>query len=359
MPTVYLVRQGGMLRREDNALALYLRQRRMERIPLEAVDRVVVLGCVTLTPAAVTLLLSKGIDTVFLSRSGRYLGRLMTAAGPNVFLRVRQVHRLDDGEFRLAVARTLVASKIAGQCRVVESRARRAAREVLRRGLEKLEEARPAVEAAPSLDDLRGVEGRAAAVYFRCFGEMLEGSAFRFDGRNRRPPRDPVNVLLSFGYTLLASALEREVSALGLDPALGCLHELVYGRPSLVLDLMEEFRPGVVDALVLRICNRRQIRLEDFYFPDDMAAEARHDPEFFELARESPVVFTHEGSRKFIDLFEARLGERAGVEGRKERADWRSLLRRQVTRYARALRGEEDFAPLGWSGPEISGEDLS
>lgn len=168
MPTVYLVRQGGMLRREDNALALYLRQRRMERIPLEAVDRVVVLGCVTLTPAAVTLLLSKGIDTVFLSRSGRYLGRLVTAAGPNVFLRVRQVHRLDDGEFRLAVARTLVASKIAGQCRVVESRARRAAREVLRRGLEKLEEARNRLCARCGRTDDRVSQGASVQ---RVYGE--------------------------------------------------------------------------------------------------------------------------------------------------------------------------------------------
>lgn len=357
MSTVYLVRQGTTLNRKDSSLLLCQGKRPLEKIPAEELDRLVILGNVTLSPAAVSFLLTRGIDTVFLSFYGRYLGRLSSGTRKNVYLRIQQYDRFQDADFRLAVARRIVRAKVLSQAGVLESRLKDGPNPVLSLGRERLLEAAASAAKAGDPASLRGFEGRAGAVYFRCLEEMLRTPEFVFRGRNRRPPKDPVNVMLSLGYTLLLAALEREVEQSGLDPCVGCFHELEYGRPSLVLDLQEEFRVPAVDLLVLRACNRRVMRLQDFYFPDRMAEEARDLQEFAELKREAPVVLTYEGYRKFIGLFESRCGERLSIRpldaqengsaggGRHE---LRSLFRRQVARYARAVKGEEEYEPVVW-----------
>lgn len=346
MSVVYLVRQGTTLRRKDDNLALFAAGKLVERIPSGQVERLVVLGNVTLAPSAVAFILTRGIDAVFLSWSGRYLGRLRGGTGKNVFLRLRQYSRMEDAAFRLDVARAMIAAKVRSQAAVLETRLKEGPDELLSAGRRMLREGAASAAVAPDLDTLRGCEGRAGAVYFRCFGELLRGGDFVFSGRNRRPPRDPVNVLLSLGYTLLLGALEREVESAGLDPAVGCFHELVYGRPSLVLDLQEEFRAPVVDLLVLRACNRRLMRPQDFYFPGDMAEEAKGMAEFGELEREAAVVLSFEGFRKFITLFEQRVQERITPEGEAGPQVIAALLRRQVARYVRAVKGEEVYEAL-------------
>lgn len=349
MSVVYLTRQGTTLRRRDGNLAVCRGERVVDRIPMGAVERLVVLGNITVAPSAIGWLLGNGVDTVFLSWHGRYLGRLTAGPGKNVYLRLRQYTRLGDQPFRLAIARRIIAAKVAGQQAVVDNRLRGEPDERLSRGRDMLRELVRRCAEAASADELRGLEGRAGAVYFRCFGEMLRSSEFIFRGRNRRPPRDPVNLLLSLGYTLLLAALEKEVDSSGLDPAVGCFHELEYGRPSLVLDLQEEFRCLAVDTLVLRVCGRRVMRLTDFYFPDQMAEEARDLAEFEELQREAPVILTHEGFRKFIGQFEQRCQERVRVDGEGERRELRGLFRRQVERYVRAVKGEADYEALVWT----------
>lgn len=346
MGAVYLTRQGTTLRRKDDNLALFRGGRLEERVPAEQVDRLVVLGNVTLAPSAVAFVLTRGIDTVFLSWTGRYLGRLRGGANRNVFLRLRQYARMDDAPFRLGLARAMIGAKIRSQAAVCAARLKNGPDRLVAAGRRMLLEQAAAAIAAPDPDTLRGCEGRAGAVYFRCFGEMVAGSGFLFSGRNRRPPRDPVNVLLSLGYTLLLGALEREVEAAGLDPAVGVFHELVYGRPSLVLDLQEEFRAPAVDVLVLNACNRRQVRPTDFYFPDRMADVAADLEEFAELKREAAVVLTFEGYRKFIGLFEQRMQERICVEEDGRLQVISSLVRRQVARYVRAVKGEEEYVPV-------------
>lgn len=356
MSVVYLVRQGTTLHRKDGSLLLCQGKRPVEKIPADELDRLVVLGAVTLSPSAVSFLLSRGIDTVFLSFYGRYLGRLNAGTRKNVYLRLQQYDRLRDAPFRLAMARQIVRAKVLSQAGVLESRLKDGPNPVLSRGREQLLEAAAGAARAGDLASLRGFEGRAGAVYFRCLEELLRTPDFTFHGRNRRPPKDPVNVMLSLGYTLLLAALEREVEQSGLDPGVGCFHELEYGRPSLVLDLQEEFRVPAVDLVVLRACNRRVMRLQDFYFPDRMAEEARDLAEFSELRREAPVVLTYEGYRKFIGLFESRCGERlsvrtlSGGEGAAggRRHELRALFRRQVARYVRAVKGEEEYEPVVW-----------
>jgi len=347
MSELYLVQQGTRLHRHQNALALFQGQRVVRRVPVENLDRIVLAGNVTLAPSAREFVLRRGIDTVFLSWTGRFLGRLSGGMGKNVFLRLQQYSRLQDEAFRLETARAVVAAKVGNQLALVNSRLKDGPSEALRQGRRLLQRIGEAIPLAKELSSLRGHEGRAAAVYFRCFADMLRPEEFVFTHRNRRPPRDPVNVLLSLGYTLLLAAMDGELASAGLDPATGCFHEPAYGRPSLSLDLIEEFRAPVVDALVLRAVNRREFRLTDFYFPEAMADDARRLPEFEELRREAPVILTHEGFRKFIRLYERRLGERiATAQGRQS---LRNLIRRQAGGYARAIRGEIPYRPLQWT----------
>jgi len=197
---------------------------------------------------------------------------------------------------------------------------------------------------AESTEALMGFEGRAAVEYFKALGLLISGEGFTFDGRNRRPPRDPVNALLSLGYTLLANAIQTQVHVVGLDPYLGCLHGVEYGRPSLVLDLMEEFRPVLVDSLVLQVINRGILRTTDFYYPEDKEAAAFDFAEDERPKEGYPVLLTHQGMRKFITRFEHKLNQRVLYLPTGKRLTHRDICLEQARSLARNLQGEGEYA---------------
>jgi CRISPR-associated protein Cas1 len=197
------------------------------------------------------------------------------------------------------------------------------------------------------LEVVRGLEGMAAAHYFGQFGKLLLSSELTFHGRNRRPPRDPINACLSFGYALLGNVVETEVLRCGLDPLVGFFHLPHPGRASLALDVLEEFRP-FVDALVLRLVNRQQLGPVDF--------ERRGGPELVELlAAESPqeteaasedgaegVYLSDSGRRVFLAEFFRRLRERLFYPPRHGSFELRDVVREQIYHLARVIRGEEE-----------------
>ena len=160
----------------------------------------------------------------------------------------------------------------------------------LQSAITRLEQAIAPINTTQSIDSLRGLEGSGSAAYFGRFGQLLRAEGFQFESRRRRPPTDPVNALLSFGYTLLLHDIQSAVNIVGFDPYLGYLHTQRYGRPSLALDLMEEFRPLVVDAMVLSAINRRTLR------PEDFATEP--------LSK--AVSLSDEGRRAFLRLYEQK-----------------------------------------------------
>ncbi len=199
---------------------------------------------------------------------------------------------------------------------------------------------------AETVEALMGLEGSAAAAYFGCFPHLLRVPDLPFAGRSRLPPQDPVNVLLSLGYTLLANALHTQVQVAGLDPYLGALHRPDYGRPSLVLDLMEEFRPVLVDALVLQVVNKRIIRPTDFFRPEDRepAAFAFAEPE--PLREGYPILLGHEGLKKFITFFERRLQHKVFYFPQTERLTYRGVLWAQVRHFIRVLEEGSPYQPF-------------
>lgn len=263
MHVLAISEQGTTLHAEGDLLVLRRGGSSLHKSRVAELDQVLLFGRVEVTAAALALLLRRGVDLVLVTQNGKFRGRLIGRGSKNVTLRLAQYQRTTEAEFCLGVARALVAGKLRSQRQILLRAQRRLKDEDLAGVLGRLRLLIDQAAGCGDLASLRGIEGAAAAQYFGQFPKLLRNAEFTFDGRNRRPPRDPVNALLSFGYAVLGSIAETEVYRCGLDPLLGFFHQPLYGRPSLMLDLLEEFRP-VIDTLVLRVVNRRQLGPGDF-----------------------------------------------------------------------------------------------
>jgi len=251
--------------------------------------------------------------------------------------RRQQYERASDPLYTLALAQRFVVGKLRNMRTILQRRNRDRGDDAIAEVVDKIE---ALVERAPrtmNLNSLRGVEGSGAALYFGVFKRLFLDD-WPFAGRVRRPPTDPLNVLLSFGYTLLQHNVESAVHAVGLDPYIGFLHEPVPGRPSLALDVMEEYRPVVVDSLVMKVCNQHLLTPAHF--------QATADPE-------RPVLLDEPGRRTFVREFEARMEEvgayaqaPADEPGIETRVTTRRSIELQVRQVAASLAASRtDYQP--------------
>lgn len=342
MATLALMEQGVTLAVDGEMVSVERNGTVIEQLRVADIDEVLIFGGITVTPAAVACLLARGIDTVFLTAHGRYRGRLVGKPGKNVELRLAQFERLRDPAVALALARAIIGGKVTNQRYVLLRAQREQQREDLAEAVAALRRLRRTVGTAPSVEVVRGLEGQASAVYFGVFGRCIRNPQFAFAGRSRRPPRDPVNAMLSFGYTMLATVLESAVLRSGLDPMLGAFHTPDYGRPSLVLDLMEEFRPILVDTLALRLVNRREVTPEDFEEPpeDVEAAWAEAEPEAAGGGARA-VWLGETGRRVFFRAWRRRLEETHFYEPRGQALTLGEIIQHQVYHLGRVIRGED------------------
>lgn len=258
---------------------------RKEHIPLIKIDEVVVLGEVTLTASALHLLLERNIEITFLGYYGQFKGRLSPSFSRNAALRLAQYRAHQDMVKRCELARRFVIGKLSNQRTLLQHYNRRQANPEMRQAIEQMATQLHQLTALPleqmrvpdtlvsgensiagtPLETILGMEGVGSAAYFRCFGTLLiDSKQWPFPGRVKRPPTDPVNALLSFGYSLLTNKVASAVQLVGFDHYVGYLHSSFYGRPSLALDLVEEFRPIIVDSVVLTLLNKRIITMNDF-----------------------------------------------------------------------------------------------
>lgn len=326
MKTLYVKEQGAGIRRSGQRLLVYKGEQVLEAVRMRDLERLVLLGSIEVSASAQAALLEAGIETVLLSFHGKFRGRLFPAEGRNVFLRLEQFRCYEDMAFRLKVARAIVDGKIRNARVVLQRHQRNHPSEGLLAAMARLERSRESVPAQNSLDTLLGVEGDAARTYFAAFGGMMRAE-FTFTTRSRRPPRDPVNALLSFGYTLLSTELTGAAAAQGLDPYVGVLHELDYGRPSLALDLLEEFRQPVVDRLALSLINRAVLQKSHFDERD-----------------EGGVWLNDEGRVRFLDYYHRALETPFEESG--DSVTFRDLLLRQAGRMREALMTAGDYVPF-------------
>jgi CRISPR-associated protein Cas1 len=232
------------------------------KLPLNQLRHLFIYGVPQVSSQLIHALLERDISVGYFSPAGRFLGILGALPASGVDARRGQYRLFEHPEIRLILAREALRAKVHNQ-RVMLMRNGESKEAVLAT----MADYRSMVSQAPDLDTARGIEGAAAALYFSEFSSMIKECSwarFSFDGRNRRPPRDPINAMLSLGYSVLSKEVAGVCYAVGLDPFLGFLHQPRYGRPALALDLMEEFRPLIADSVVISLINRREIVESDF-----------------------------------------------------------------------------------------------
>jgi CRISPR-associated protein Cas1 len=253
---------GAQIGQRGDQLIVTVKGEEARKIPGQQVRSVYLYGAVQITAQAVETCLELGIDVAWFSPAGRFLGLLRGLPASGVDARRGQYRLFELPGVRLQLAQEVIRAKIHNQ-RVMLMRNG----DVPDRVLQLMAHFRDATKSARDMTELLGLEGCAAALYFEQFESMLkQRDDWRFDwcGRNRRPPRDPVNALLSLGYSMLAKELAGVCHAVGLDPFLGFMHQPRYGRPALALDLMEEFRPLIADSVAISLVNRGELGPEDF-----------------------------------------------------------------------------------------------
>lgn len=314
MATLYLNEQQSIVKKRDGYLIVQYPDKRKVEVPLIKVSQVVVSGDVTLTTPALHTLLESGIEVCFLSMYGHFRGRLSPPVAKNALLRREQYRAHTDPQCALKAAQGFVSGKLENM------------RTMLLRSNRSLQDAQIAgatvsirnminqVPRATTVGSLLGMEGNGSAAYFGVFGKLLR-DPMNFTRRRRRPPTDPINAMLSLGYTLLLHQTSAAIQVVGFDPYIGFLHQPRYGRPALALDLMEEFRPIIADSVVLNIVNHRMLTEKDFH-------------------EELGVVHLKPEARK---TFYAKFEERLQEELQHPHFEYRTSYRRSMELQARLL----------------------
>ncbi|MBF8378397.1 type I-C CRISPR-associated endonuclease Cas1 [Alicyclobacillus mali] len=271
LKTLFVQRDGAVVRMYHDVVTVTLDGETLLRVPFHMVESIVGVGRISFTGPLLERCAAEGRSVVRMTRGGRFLYRIEGRLSGNVLLRTAQHEAVRSPERSLAIMRAIVAGKIHNQRQLVLKAARDLAhpadRAAVRDVADDLARELRKLPSASHPDEIRGIEGSSARRYFLALRHLLAPSvrdALSFDGRNRRPPRDPVNAVLSFLYSLITRDAESALLGVGLDPQIGFLHTLRPGRPSLALDLVEEMRPILADRVMLSLFNRRQLQSSDF-----------------------------------------------------------------------------------------------
>lgn len=273
--TLYVTRQDAYLRKDGETVAVDIEKKTVLRLPIHTIEGIVTFGNVMTSPYLLSLCAERGVCVSMMSEHGRFLARVEGPVSGNVLLRMAQMRAHEDPDAKGSLARNFVIGKLCN-CRTVLQRRMRdhgettALKEAEAKHKDVIRRLR---ESSPETVRIRGLEGEAAAVYFGAFNDLLvaQQEDFKMTSRNRRPPLDPMNALLSFLYTLLAHECRGALEGVGLDPQIGFLHELRPGRPSLALDLMEELRAVLADRVAVSLVNLKQVVAKDFTVTDSGA----------------------------------------------------------------------------------------
>jgi CRISPR-associated protein Cas1 len=326
--TLFISKENAYLAKDGAAVDVRLDDQSLLRVPLHNLEGIVTLGWdIGASAQLMAACAEAGVSISFCNPYGKFLAAVRGFTSGNILLRRAQYRAADDPTITRALAASFVTAKLAN-CRTVLLRAARdhdvnveiPARFLLRNAQACLD--------APDTDSIRGLEGDAASAYFAAFPSLIQVPGFEFSGRVRRPPTDPVNALLSFAYSMLAHDCRSALESVGLDPQCGLLHRDRPGRPSLALDLMEEFRAVIADRCVLTLINRRQLTPADF------------------VHRETGAVELHDEARKrFLTAWQERKQDEITHPFLNEKVSFGLLPFLQARLLARAIRGDLDAYP--------------
>ena len=332
MTTLYITDQGAYLRLKQEQFQVLLKQNLKIAVPINRVSHVVLFGCCNLSHGAVSLALRRRIPILYLSSKGQYFGRLDTAGYAQVEYLTKQVQSSLNSEFIVRQAQSVILGKLHNSRILLMRLHRKRPSELAEKAISRLPDMMEQVRAASSVESMLGYEGQGAHLYFQAYATLLKGR-FEFEKRTRKPPTDPVNSLLSLGYTLLTQQLHSMVEVAGLHPHFGNLHKPQKQRPSLVCDLVEEFRALVVDGLVAYLVNSNIFVEEDFTPPDGRGG-----------------VYLHpDGLKKFLKHWEEKLQQTVTHPHTGYKVSYQRCFELQVWEYVQVLLGErETYRPMLW-----------
>lgn len=330
--TLYVMTPDAYLSRDGQNIVVSAKNTEIGRVPSVNIESIVSFSYIGASPGLMSLCAENGIALSFHAPSGKFIGRLCGPTRGNVLLRRSQYQVSEDAAQSLRIAKLMIAGKIQN-CRTVIRRHIRdnGTNEEEDEASKKLRRLKVKALEAKSADTLRGVEGEAASEYFGVFDRLIQQQKefFTFSERSRRPPRDAVNAMLSFAYSLLANEMTSSLESVGIDPYVGIFHTLRPGRASLSLDMIEEFRAYICDRFVLSLINRRQVSPKDFIVQGGVS-----------------VTMTDDARKKFLAAWQSRKKEEITHPYLQEKVQIGILPYAQAMLLARHLRGELDAYPV-------------
>lgn len=321
MAAIYLVEQGTSIYKDYQRFIIHVSEKPKVEVPIREVQQILVFGNIQLSTPVIQACLQEDIAVLFLSQSGQYHGHLWSTESRDLENELVQIERRDDADFQFNVSKAIVYGKLMNSKQLLLRFNRKRKLAEVEKAIIGINQDIEALELIDNLDTLRGYEGIAAARYFPAFGKLITNSKFEFCLRNRQPPTDPVNSLLSFGYTLLFNNVLSFIIAEGLSPYLGNFHYGERQKPYLAFDLMEEMRSVVVDGLVLKIINNSVFKPQDF-----------------DRVPSTGGVYLNQSARRvFLKYFESRMNEEVSHPDLQSQVTYRHAIQLQVRRYKRSL----------------------
>lgn len=326
MSVLYVKEQGAYVKKCGKRIQVEKDGQRLADLPVFQVTNINIVGNVQVTTQALHFLMQEGIDVSYLKRSGAYIGHMAADSSKNIFLRLAQHEWYRSVDRRLDMARRIVENKVQNQIALIRSFRWNQDEYDHKNDLREMERVLKSLKEKETSNEIMVVEGICSAIYFRAYGHMFR-CKIEFHGRNRRPPKDPINVMLSLTYTFLTKEVAAVLEAESFETYLGFLHGIRYGRKSLALDLVEEFRQPVADRLVLRLFNKQMMSEYDF----DLEEER--------------VLLREKSFQKFCVEYEKWMTQPVSeADGR----SFREILKEQISKLKKAVREQKEYVPYSW-----------
>jgi CRISPR-associated protein Cas1 len=332
MSSLYITEEYAVLKKKLQRLVIEKDGKVLLEVPSFKIDRIMLFGKIQVTADAIEYLLDNDIEVAFFNQYGRLKGRIIDVSSKNVYLRIMQYESYNNSSKRLKIAKSIVHGKIRNIITFLQRWKRNHPQFNFDKEVETLDNCLRLLELKTTISGVMGVEGIASSIYFRVFPNFILNDDWNgvFSKRDRCPPKDPINSLLSLGYSLVTNEIWSILEGIGFDAYIGFLHEIDYGRPSMAIDLVEEFRIPVVDRVVIELINHKVINKEDFEYT------------------ENGCIMKEDSLKKFFKHFDNRLMSNFNNYETKEETNYRKMFYYQAQKIAKAIMKDVDYKPFNY-----------